>query len=117
MEINPKEMATSLTPQKPKLNWLHDFKNSFTDLDLVFRQGGFSGAKEYLAQSPIKQIGDYYSEERIKDFSNDFREGIRAEIYGYPYWVNLVDNQVYSLNQSKSPQEFQEALQKLKELF
>lgn len=110
-------MATNTMVKRPELKWLHDFQNSFTELDLVFRQGGFSGTKEYLAQSPIKQIGDYYSEERIKDFSNDFKEGVRAEIYGYPYWVNLVDNQVEYVNHAKSPEEFKEAFLKLKKLF
>lgn len=110
-------MATNTIVKKPELKWLHDFQNSFTDLDLTFRQEGFSGAKSYLGRSPLKRMFDYYSQSKFNDFNSDFKSGIQKEMNENPNWANLVDNQIEYVNQAKSPEEFQEAFQKLKKLF
>lgn len=117
MEINPNEMAATQTPQKPELKWLHDFKSSFRELELVYRQHGFEEVKKLLHQTPLKTVGEYYSDDKIIGFKEEFVEGILSEIRENTYWINVVDNQIYSVNHSKSPEEFEEAFQKLKQLF
>ena len=120
MEINPNEMATNTTPkklEKIKFQWLHDFKSSFRELELTYRQSNFEEIKKYLGQTPLKRVGEYFSEEKISQYKQEFKDGVRRELFENPYWVNLVDNQIEYVNHAKSPEEFQEAFQKLKKLF
>ncbi len=117
MKINPNEMAIPAPLKKPELNWLHDYKSSFRELEFTYRQQGFEEVKKLLDQSPLKTVGEHYSEDKLTSFKEEFITGILGEIRDNTYWINKVDNQVYVLNHAKSPKEFEEAFQKLKELF
>lgn len=120
MKINPNEMATPATlkkPEKIKFKWLHDFKSSFRELELIYRQSNFDEIKKYLGQTPLKRVGEYFSEERISQYKSEFKDGVRKELFENPYWVNLVDNQIQYVNNAKSTEEFEAEFNKLKELF